>query len=862
MSLFKEFQSRQIQKRANNFIKSLNNKSEKEVEQAYLNNKEFENNEIVLSYLFFNYPSLIRILPLEFQKSRINSNINMFYKGSDQARKELISSWISGNKLFMNANAIGLSEDELKEYLKMYFQQPNDLALLYMDDLDRVVRILSECDLKQTENLIKSIKDKFNDRQWEYIIEVNPIFIKYASQNIQKSKSEDEKYAMYLSGEAREKYIDLQLEKIEENLDLFKDADIDIQKEYVKKRPYIMNYLSPDIITKLLKYDINLIKNVNLSLSKNKNDQTQEIICGILDNIQSKTNKEIVNILVNKCILNAKGKLYRFNPKSNDISYQYTKRVISRIQKLTINQIITLIMIDSNYILPYVAPIYSDSLPREEKEKIIVDANLRCLNVFKAYYNSETYSKYYKVINKIFNEYLEHLEEYDFSKDYRCILELLKVLFNKNIIEKNNFEKISIYIGTSIMYKNNATNTSKKLCIKLLNEIISTAYDIKIDNKKEIYNISSLELFDPRLSFISKDLLDDFSKYNFVNISNLLLIIKSDKIYDLFKMYYQILIHIYGENKETLYRIIENFNYYKAILNDIKDKKLNNEELENLVVLLSTFFNPYRIDKKEDLADYDIISLKKVVGELSNIKDEEIFKNILSNYLFNKSYDEKGDIGWLETDTVKQVCDIYEADSLKSLEENKEKVFTSDEVNLFIMTKLLFSVNDFDLLVSFLENIITNKADRNVLGTMDLFNKLKKHRVELINNEIVSIDEIETLFNARPDIVTRNKRDGVVIYTIVNQDFRILCSTNDDGINYDCVNVSKLNKNVYAYDRLTDERSVRFVTEDNNVIIKINNDNYNEQKMEATYIVVTSKLSPDLLEIAKENNLKIVEIQN
>ena len=199
---------------------------------------------------------------------------------------------------------------------------------------------------------------------------------------------------------------------------------------------------------------------------------------------------------------------------------------------------------------------------------------------------------------------------------------------------------------------------------------------------------------------------------------------------------------------------------------------------------------------------------------------------------------------------------------MKSLEENKEKVFTSDEVNLFIMTKLLFSVNDFDLLVSFLENIITNKADRNVLGTMDLFNKLKKHRVELINNEIVSIDEIETLFNARPDIVTRNKRDGVVIYTIVNQDFRILCSTNDDGINYDCVNVSKLNKNVYAYDRLTDERSVRFVTEDNNVIIKINNDNYNEQKMEATYIVVTSKLSPDLLEIAKENNLKIVEIQN
>ena len=42
MSLFKEMKSRQIQKKANDFIKSLGNKSEKDIEQAYLNTKEFE----------------------------------------------------------------------------------------------------------------------------------------------------------------------------------------------------------------------------------------------------------------------------------------------------------------------------------------------------------------------------------------------------------------------------------------------------------------------------------------------------------------------------------------------------------------------------------------------------------------------------------------------------------------------------------------------------------------------------------------------------------------------------------------------------------------------------------------------------
>ena len=485
MSLFKQFQSRQIARKANNFIKGLKNKSEKEVEQAYLDNKEFENNEIVLSYLFFNYPSLIRIMPLEFQKSRINSNLQMFKQGSEEAKKELLSSWINGNKFFMNAANVGLTEAETTEYIKLYFKQPEDLPLLFMKDLETVVKVLSEFDLKQTESIIESLKDKFIDKQWEYIIGVNPVFIKYASQTIQKENAEDEKFAMYLNGEAREKYITTQIEKIEGDINLLKSADIDIQREYVKRRPYIMNYLDLDTIISLLKYDFTLIKNVNLSLSSRKSEVTQDMVCELIDSIQSKSNKEIVNALVNKCVLNAKGKLYRFHPKSNDISYQYTKTLMRRIQKLTIDQIITLIMVDANYILPYVAPLYIDAITREEKEKIIIDSNLRCLNVFRAYYGNELYSKYYKVINKIFNEYLENLEEYNFARDYRCILELLKVLFNKSIIEKNNFEKISIYISTSLMYKNNATDTSKKLCVKLLNEILSTAYDTEVKNNKE-----------------------------------------------------------------------------------------------------------------------------------------------------------------------------------------------------------------------------------------------------------------------------------------------------------------------------------------------------------------------------------------
>ena len=52
MSILTDMKNRHIQRKANSFIASLSKKSEKEIEQAYLDNKEFENNEIVLSYLF------------------------------------------------------------------------------------------------------------------------------------------------------------------------------------------------------------------------------------------------------------------------------------------------------------------------------------------------------------------------------------------------------------------------------------------------------------------------------------------------------------------------------------------------------------------------------------------------------------------------------------------------------------------------------------------------------------------------------------------------------------------------------------------------------------------------------------------
>ena len=135
------------------------------------------------------------------------------------------------------------------------------------------------------------------------------------------------------------------------------------------------------------------------------------------------------------------------------------------------------------------------------------------------------------------------------------------MLFNKAIITKNNVEKVTVYIGMSLLYKNAGKKLDNSQTVKLLNDMLSVAYERDINNDKEIYDINSLELFDKRFDFISRSLLDEYNKYNFSNISSLLFIFKSKKGYELFKKYFLIVSSFYGVNKEMLYKACENFHY-------------------------------------------------------------------------------------------------------------------------------------------------------------------------------------------------------------------------------------------------------------------------------------------------------------
>ena len=190
-----------------------------------------------------------------------------------------------------------------------------------------------------------------------------------------------------------------------------------------------------------------------------------------------------------------------------------------------------------------------------------------------------------------------------------------------------------------------------------------------------------------------------------------------------------------------------------------------------------------------------------------------------------------------------------------------KRVFSKDEVNLLKMIKLMFSVNDNDLLFTYLDNIISEKFDRNIISIISFFNKLKKYRVEILNHQFVTLEDLELLCEANPDVAKKSVEDGVDVYTIIGQDFKVLYSSNNDGFTYLYDSVISLKKNYYGYNSLVNSGSIRFSFVDDVFSIKINKDKRNKEKINADFILVPSSLNEDIIRIAKDNNMSIVVIR-
>jgi hypothetical protein len=293
---------------------------------------------------------------------------------------------------------------------------------------------------------------------------------------------------------------------------------------------------------------------------------------------------------------------------------------------------------------------------------------------------------------------------------------------------------------------------------------------------------------------------------------------------------------------------LDNYMYYKDILMDIDGKDLNEEEINNLLRLVLSKKNPLNVCKKDELLSYDINILKKLIKDFSESKSDRYHKNIFCNYFFNKSYDEKEYVS-----NIKSLCNVYNSDLINELE-----MFSKEEIELLITLKLLFSVDNSELLLSFIENYMAKKININYVSILNFFNKLEKYACDVVNRQIVNINDIEMLYESNKSAVSKRIEEDVEIYEFYDQDFKILSSYTNDGYHYDFLYISQLERNCYGYDSITNDISFKFTSFGEDELIKTLKGKYNAKKLIPNFIFVKDKVTPEILRTVSENNLKII----
>ena len=178
--------------------------------------------------------------------------------------------------------------------------------------------------------------------------------------------------------------------------------------------------------------------------------------------------------------------------------------------------------------------------------------------------------------------------------------------------------------------------------------------------------------------------------------------------------------------------------------------------LENIYKLFDLDFD-FNINSNDEIEKYKSLLL------LLSISKGTIDLISSNPNLFN-TYKDKYDIKTAYEEITLRVLIGNILDLKKSL----------NKIDIFKMINLLFKNKNLDILFSSLEELISSKTERNLPNINILFNKLKKYKIELINNQIVGINDLENLCQTSPDIISKTNKDGVTIYRIKGQDFKVI----------------------------------------------------------------------------------------
>ena len=434
-----------------------------------------------------------------------------------------------------------------------------------------------------------------------------------------------------------------------------------------------------------------------------------------------------------------------------------------------------LLKIDVNYILPYVDErIIKHEMNEEEKER----SKKRVKKLFVEIFGEE---KLKELIldndGKTVIDLIYELKDNEVRTD-KLSLHYFKILFNNQIMDKIEAEKLKDFFKK--LEKGEDINEE---FIDIMSKVYGEHAKIILESRPglSVHSINSLEIFDKRIiDNFGEAFVHNLLSYNFEDFSEFLDIIKTPDKLENFKIYYEVLTNVLGDNIFTAQKAISEYNYINKLLNNIRDIGLTDVQYANLISIMLSEKNPYNIDTLEQLESYEYIVKEEVERELRQI--ENLKKDVPTTG--------ENDCIKFKTVGMKEILlekilgiDIFQWKKISNLYkfEVDEDLYTEEEIKMIEIIKFIINEENPTKLKGFIQEILNNKGLINPIVFHTVIQKTISRETEILNNNLMSREkmdiECEKEKGKEDPLIYKEIINGVEVYHLNGLEFSSLQTT-------------------------------------------------------------------------------------
>lgn len=496
---------------------------------------------------------------------------------------------------------------------------------------------------------------------------------------------------------------------------------------------------------------------------------------------------QVKRIFIHSKILGAKGTLvtdsqtpaglYGNNNITHSKSYSWEDGQL--VNKLSIEQITELIKIDVNYVLPRLSTSLLE-LDDMANQAYFINRNIEeskkdCKQIFLNLYGEEQLERFSGIIDSVYNMQQEYKnQEINHENVSKIPMQQLKILFNTQIMQANNFDEINTYFEQIF----NGQDTHESFITLIKNAYGEEAETILRNRTNlDVHEINSLEVFDSRImKNFSLAFVNDLISYNIEEFSGFLEIVKEPEKLEIFKRYYQLLSSNMGENIETMQKAIFEYDYVENLIKNLEGKELTADNINALYSFLCSKTSEkfkVNIQDLEELENFDIQMNNTLIDELNSelirndINDKTIVENMKTMIVYNiLGVDNSFYIPFVPHDFEGSNC-----------------TFNQDEMEFIECLRFIKEETNILKIMEFTKEVTKQKNIRNPGLVYDVIRKIRKNSLELINGRLLTkekmdarIKELEAHGIKEDAEIYMEEKNGIQYYHLNGIAFDIIAS--------------------------------------------------------------------------------------